>query len=150
MDLSRKIIPPVYLLTSVILMYVIDRYFPVQKIITSPFNYSGIFVGLCGLALAASGVISFKKAGTSIKPFESSTILVTDGLYRYTRNPMYLGMVILLIGIASYLGNLTPYMVIPVFFLVIQECFIKHEEPFLENIFGQQYVDYKNNVRRWI
>ena len=150
MDLSRKIIPPVYLLTSVILMYVIDRYFPVQKIITSPFNYSGIFVGLCGLALAASGVISFKKAGTSIKPFESSTILVTDGLYRYTRNPMYLGMVILLIGIASYLGNLTPYMVIPVFFLVIQECFIKHEEPFLENIFGRQYVDYKNNVRRWI
>ena len=131
-------------------MYAIDRYFPVQKIITSPFNYSGIFVGFCGLALAASGVISFKKAGTSIKPFESSTILVTDGLYRYTRNPMYLGMVILLIGVASYLGNLTPYMVIPVFFLVIQECFIKHEEPFLENIFGQQYVDYKNNVRRWI
>lgn len=107
-------------------------------------------MGFCGLILAASGLISFKKAGTAIKPFEASTTLVKDGLYQYTRNPMYLGMVILLIGVASYLGSLTPYAVIPVFFLVIQECFIKHEEPFLENIFGQEYLDYKNNVRRWL
>jgi protein-S-isoprenylcysteine O-methyltransferase Ste14 len=131
-------------------MFVLNRYFPVQKIITSPFHYSGIFAGLCGLALAASGVISFKKAGTAIKPFETSTVLVTGGVYRYTRNPMYLGMVILLIGVASYLGNLTPFLVIPVFFLVMQQCFIKHEEPFLENIFGQEYLDYKDKVRRWI
>lgn len=150
MHISRKIIPPVYLLISLILMFVLNRYIPVEIIITSPFNYSGIFVGFCGLALATSGVISFKKAGTALKPFEASTALVTDGLYRYTRNPMYLGMVILLIGVASYLGSLMPYVVIPVFFLVIQQCFIKHEEPFLENIFGQEYLDYKNNVRRWL
>ncbi len=131
-------------------MFVLDRYFPIQKIITSPFHYSGAFVGLCGLALSASGVFSFKKAGTAIKPFESSTVLVTDGLYRCTRNPMYLGMVILLIGVASYLGSLTPFIIIPVFFLIIQQCFIKHEEPFLENIFGQEYLDYKDKVRRWI
>jgi protein-S-isoprenylcysteine O-methyltransferase Ste14 len=150
MDISRKIIPPVYLLTALVLMFVLNRYIPVQYIITSPFNYSGIFVGFCGLALATSGVISFKKAGTALKPFEASTALVKDGFFRYTRNPMYLGMVILLIGVASYLGSLTPYVVIPAFFLVIQECFIKHEEPFLENIFGQEYLDYKNDVRRWI
>jgi protein-S-isoprenylcysteine O-methyltransferase Ste14 len=131
-------------------MFVLDRYLPVQKIIASPVNYSGIFVGFCGLALAASGVVSFKKAGTAIRPFESSTALVKDGLYQYTRNPMYLGMVILLIGVATYLGSLTPYVVVPVFFLIIQECFIKHEEPFLENIFGQEYLDYRNNVRRWL
>jgi len=150
MHLSRKIIPPVYLLTSLILMFVLDRYLPVQKIITSPVNYSGIFVGFCGLALAASAVISFKKAGTAIRPFESSTALVKDGLYQYTRNPMYLGMVILLIGVATYLGSLMPYLVVPMFILIIQECFIKHEEPFLENIFGQEYLDYRNNVRRWL
>ena len=150
MHFSRKIIPPVYLLTSLFLMFVLDRYIPVQKIISTPFHYSGIVVGFCGLALGASGVISFKKAGTAIKPFEASTILVKDGLYRYTRNPMYLGMVILLIGVASYLGSLTPYVVIPVFFFIIQQCFIKHEEPFLENIFGQEYLDYKDKVRRWL
>ncbi len=147
---SRKIIPPVYLLTSLILIFLLDRYLPVQKIITSPLNYSGIVVGFCGLALAASGVFSFKKAGTTIKPFEPSTVLVTNGPYRFTRNPMYLGMVILLIGVATYLGSLTPYVVVPVFVLIIQECFIKHEEPFLENIFGQGYLDYKDKVRRWL
>jgi len=150
MHLSRKIIPPVYLLISLFLMFVFDKYIPVMNIITSPFHYSGIVVGFCGLALGASAVISFKKAGTVIKPFESSTVLVKDALYRYTRNPMYLGMVILLIGVASYLGSLTPYVVIPVFFLIIQQCFIKHEELFLENIFGQEYRDYKGKVRRWI
>ncbi|MCK5667977.1 MAG: isoprenylcysteine carboxylmethyltransferase family protein [Gammaproteobacteria bacterium] len=150
MHLSRKIIPPVYLLASLILMFILDRYFPVLKVITSPFHYSGILVGIFGLVLAANGVFSFKRAGTAIKPFETSTVLVTDGVYRYTRNPMYLGLVILLVGVASYLGSLTPYVVIPVFFLIIQQCFIKHEEPFLENIFGQDYLDYKTKVRRWL
>ncbi len=49
-----------------------------------------------------------------------------------------------------YLGSLTPYLVIPVFFLIIQKCFIKHEEPFLENIFVEEYLDYKGWVRRWL
>lgn len=150
MDISRKIIPPVYLLTSLIVMFVLNRCLPVQSIITSPFNYSGIFVGFCGLALTANGALSFKKAGAAIKPFETSTVLVTNGLYRFTRNPMYLGMVLILIGMAIYLGSLTPYLVIPVFFLIIQECFIKHEELFLENIFVEEYLDYKGRVRRWL
>lgn len=150
MNLHKKIIPPVYLLTSLILMYALDKYLPIQKIITSPFHYSGIFIGLCGFALTANGVLSFKKAGTAIKPFETSSVLVTNGLYRFTRNPMYLGMVLILIGIAIHLGSLTPYFVIPVFFLIIQEGFIKLEEPFLENIFGKEYLDYQARVRRWI
>ena len=148
--MPRKIIPPAYLLTSLLLMFVLDRYFPVKNIVTSTFNYSGIFIGLCGITLTANGALSFKRAGTAIKPFETSTILVTDKLYRFTRNPMYLGMVLILIGMAIYLGSLTPYLVVPVFFLIMQECFIKHEEPFLENIFGEEYLDYKTRVRRWI
>ena len=150
MDLSRKIIPPIYLLTSLILMSVLNRYLPVKNIVTSPFNDSGIFVGLCGFALSASGAFSFKKAGTAIRPFETPAVLVTDGLYRYTRNPMYLGMILILTGTAIYLGSLTPWFVIPVLFLIIQEWFIKHEEPFLENIFGKEYLDYKSKIRRWI
>ncbi|MEE8233425.1 MAG: isoprenylcysteine carboxylmethyltransferase family protein, partial [Gammaproteobacteria bacterium] len=92
----------------------------------------------------------FKKSGTAIRPFETSTVLVKGGPYRFTRNPMYLGMVLILIGMAIYLGSLTPWFVIPVFFLIIQEWFIKYEEPFLENTFGKEYQDYKTKVRRWI
>jgi protein-S-isoprenylcysteine O-methyltransferase Ste14 len=150
MNIGRKLIPPVYLLTSVLLMFVLDRYLPVQNITISTFNFSGLFVGLCGFALTANGAFSFKKAGTTIKPFETSTVLVTNGLYRFSRNPMYLGMVVILIGMAIYLGSLAPYFIIPVFILIIQEWFIKYEEPFLENIFGVEYLDYKSKVRRWL
>ncbi len=153
--MPRKIIPPAYLLTSLLLMFILDRYLPVQNIISSTFNYADFnyiatFVGLCGFALTVSGALYFKKSGTAIRPFETSTALVKDGPYRFTRNPMYLGMVLILIGTAIYLGSLTPWFVIPVFFLIIQEWFIKHEEPFLENIFGKEYQDYKCKVRRWI
>ena len=153
--MPRKIIPPAYLLTSLLLMFVLDSYLPVQNITMSAINYSGliyigILVGLCGFALTVSGTLYFKKSGTAIRPFETSTALVTDGPYRFTRNPMYLGLVLILIGTAIYLGSLSPIFVIPVFFLIIQEWFIKHEEPFLENIFGKEYQDYKVKVRRWI
>jgi len=150
-----KIIPPVYLLISILLMFILDRYLPVQNIISTTFNYPDFnymatFIGLCGFALIASGVLYFKKSATAIRPFEPSTTLVKGGPYRFTRNPMYLGMVLILIGTAIYLGSLTPWFVIPVFFLIIQEWFIKHEELFLENIFGKEYQDYKTKVRRWI
>ncbi len=153
--MPRKIIPPAYLLTSLLLMFILDRYLPFQNIISSTFdypdfNYMATFVGLCGFALTASSALYFKKSATAIRPFETSTALVKGGPYRFTRNPMYLGMVLILIGTAIYLGSLTPWFVIPVFFLIIQECFIKHEEPFLENIFGKEYQDYKCKVRRWI
>ncbi len=153
--MPRKIIPPAYLLTSLLLMFILDRYLPVQNIISSTFdypdfNYMATFVRLCGFALTASSALYFKKSATAIRPFETSTALVKGGPYRFTRNPMYLGMVLILIGTAIYLGSLTPWFVIPVFFLIIQECFIKHEEPFLKNIFGKEYQDYKCKVRRWI
>jgi protein-S-isoprenylcysteine O-methyltransferase Ste14 len=150
-----KIIPPVYLLISILLMFILDRYLPVQNIISTTFNYPDFnymatFIGLCGFVLIASGALYFKKSATAIRPFEPSTALVKGGPYRFTRNPMYLGMVLILIGTAIYLGSLTPWFVIPVFFLIIQEWFIKHEEPFLENIFGKEYLDYKSKIRRWI
>jgi len=85
MGLVRKIIPPVFLLTSLILMFILDSYLPVKNIITSSFNYSGIFVGFCGLVLTANSALTFKKSGTAIKPFETSIVLKTNGLYRFTR-----------------------------------------------------------------
>ena len=150
-----KIIPPAYLLTSLLLMFILDRYLPIRNIIRSTFNYLdfnyiAIFIGLCGFALTISGALYFKISGTAIRPFETSTVLVKDGPYRFTRNPMYLGMVLILIGTAIHLGSLTPWFVIPVFFFIIQEGFIKHEESFLENIFGKEYQGYKTKVRRWI
>lgn len=131
-------------------MIALHYYFPLSQIFSLSVSYAGVILIITGLSVSAWGAYAFRKSDTPIKPFEQSTVLVTYGFYRITRNPMYLGMMIILFGTWIFLGSLSPLFVIPVFFLFIQEIFIKHEEPFLENIFGDQYREYKSKVRRWL
>ena len=85
-----------------------------------------------------------------MRPFEQSTALVTGGLFRYTRNPMYLGLVLMLLGAAVGFGTLSPFFAIVVFVWWIQSRFIVREEAFLAGIFGPEYLAYKARVRRWL
>jgi len=147
--IPRKINPPVYFLLALIMMLVLARYAPISHLIYVPLRIFGGLLILTGFAITASSAYTFKLAGTPIKPFEQPAKLVTDGLYRYSRNPMYLGMMIMLMGIWIALGKLSPVIVIPVFFLIIQEGFIKYEENFLEEQFSDAYLDYKDRVYRW-
>lgn len=94
--------------------------------------------------------ILFKQKNTAIVPFRESSYLITEGIFNYSRNPIYLGMIITLIGVWIYLGSLTPVFIIPVFSWLIQEMFIKEEEKMLEDRFGEDYREYKATVRRWI
>ncbi|MBW1910265.1 MAG: isoprenylcysteine carboxylmethyltransferase family protein [Deltaproteobacteria bacterium] len=100
------------------------------------------------LNLVADGV--FKKLGTTVKPFEESTALITTGVFRISRHPMYVGMVLILIGIAVLMGSLTPYAVIPVFAVLMEVVFIRVEERMLEEKFSEAWLVYKEKVRRWI
>ncbi len=147
---KRKIIPPVYLLTTLVLMWVTYRFLPLYVFIHAPWRYAGVLVTLTGIAMAAYSAGLFKKAETGIVPFDEATTLVTGGLYRYTRNPMYLGMIVMLLGVAVLFGNAGSLLPIPLFILVIRNNFVLGEERFLETAFGQQYVSYKSTVRRWI
>jgi protein-S-isoprenylcysteine O-methyltransferase Ste14 len=83
-------------------------------------------------------------------PFTQSTALVTGGIYRWTRNPMYLGMMSGLIGLAVLLGTLSAFLPIPLFVWQIRRKFVLPEEAFLEGIFGGRYLEYKARVRRWL
>jgi protein-S-isoprenylcysteine O-methyltransferase Ste14 len=91
----------------------------------------------------------FKNAGTGITPFDEATALVTGGFYRYTRNPMYVGMFLMLAGVAFLMGSIGAALPVLVFILIIRNNFVMGEERFLEASFGQQYIDYKSTVRRW-
>ena len=93
--------------------------------------------------------VLFKKYKTSYK-FEESTYFIKEGLYKYSRNPMYLGMVMLLLGIAIYLGNLASLISPILFFVVMDRMFVPYEEKKMENTFGEAYLDYKKQVRRWL
>ena len=92
----------------------------------------------------------FRQKNTTIKPFEQSSYLVREGIFNYSRNPIYLGMLVVLIGLWIVLGSLSPGFIIPVFAVLIQEMFIKAEEQMLEAKFGEEYQEYKATVRRWI
>jgi len=150
MEQKRKVIPPVYLVATLGVMTALYYLAPFARFLEPPYTYLGAvpLVGGIGMAIAASR--AFARAGTPVIPFERSTALVTDGLYRVTRNPMYLSMVLILLGVAVLFGTVSTLLPIPVFAWAIQHNFIRGEERFLEEIFGEQYLGYKRRVRRWL
>jgi protein-S-isoprenylcysteine O-methyltransferase Ste14 len=150
MEKKRKIIPPAYLMMILALMWLMNRYLPLYQHIHPPFAYNGIILVFLGIIVAAISAGMFKMAGTGLEPFDEATTLVTGGFYRHTRNPMYMGMFLMLLGVAILLGSVGALLPVPVFILIIRNNFVLGEERFLEAAFGQHYLDYKSEVRRWI
>ena len=138
-----------YLVLSMGAMAVLHFGVPIAQPIVEPYRYAGaVLIGLGGV-LGAWGVILFRRARTGVVPFSEATVLVRSGPYRFTRNPMYLGMAGVLAGTAIWLGSITPWLVLPAFIRIIGERFIAPEEAMLESVFGTPYVEYKSAVRRW-
>ncbi len=150
MEKKRKIIPPVYLLITLVLIWLMQQFFPLHQYFDPPLAYSVIAPVLFGITMAAISAGMFKKADTGIEPFDEASVLVTGGFYYVTRNPMYMGMVLMLFGVAILLGNTGALFPIPIFFMIIRNNFVLGEERFLEATFGREYLDYKLKVRRWI
>jgi protein-S-isoprenylcysteine O-methyltransferase Ste14 len=150
MERKRKIIPPVYLLICLVLMWLMQLFIPVYQYTHPPFAYLGLIAVFLGISMAAISAGMFKRAGTGIEPFDEATTLVTTGFYRFTRNPMYMGMFLMLLGVAFLMGVIGALLPLPLFVLIIRNNFVLGEERFLEAAFGQRYLDYKFKVRRWI
>jgi protein-S-isoprenylcysteine O-methyltransferase Ste14 len=150
MEQKRKVIPPVYLVVALLVMAALHFFFPVARFVEPPYSYLGVIPLVGGIVMAATASSAFRRASTPVLPFERSTALVTTGLYRVTRNPMYLGMLLILAGVALVSGSLSTLLPIPVFAWAIQRNFIVGEERFLEEIFGARYLNYKRQVRRWL
>jgi protein-S-isoprenylcysteine O-methyltransferase Ste14 len=150
MKYSKKIIPPVYFLITIVIMATFDYFVPIGSILYPPVTYSGAILIAIGFIIVVWSAALFGKAGTPIKPFEESTQLVTGGMYQVTRNPMYLGMVLILVGIALLFGTISPFIPIPFFIWLIQTIFIFNEEIVMEETFGDEYKEYKKKIRRWL
>ena len=124
--------------------------FPVTKIIPPPWNPFGIVPLVLGVVINIIADKAFHEANTTIKPFEESTALITNGVFRVSRNPMYLGFVLVLIGIAILVRSLTPYAIIPIFAVLMDKVFIKVEERMLAEQFGAAWLEYEKKTRRWV
>ena len=111
-----------------------------------------VVIALVGAATALAGDLEFKRARTTINPFkpESSTALVTSGIYRFTRNPMYVGLTLVLLGWAAFLCSAWTLLGPVVFVLYIGRFQIAPEERALSAKFGAAYAEYTAHVRRWV
>lgn len=146
----ERILPPTYFLIAGAAMIVLHLFLPTATLLVWPWRAIGAPVVVAGIALAVIANEKFKEAGTTVKPFQISSALVTDGPFAYSRNPMYLGMLVVLLGLALLLGTVSPLVVMPPFFWLLQERFVLPEEGMLEIQFGEEWLDYKRRVRRWL
>jgi protein-S-isoprenylcysteine O-methyltransferase Ste14 len=147
---NERAMPPLYLFISLACMVLLNLFIPVYLLIPYPWNATGIIPLAMGMALNIIADKALKKTGTTVKPFEVSTVLVTSGAFRFSRNPMYLGMAMILTGVAFLLGSLSPFIIAPIFAITMDRVFIDTEEKMLEEHFGNKWKHYKANVRRWI
>jgi protein-S-isoprenylcysteine O-methyltransferase Ste14 len=147
---GKAVLPPTYLLVALILMALLHFLIPVVKFVPVPWNLLGILPLAAGIALNLLADRDFHQAETTVKPFENSSALVTTGVFRISRNPMYLGYILILLGVGLLLRSLVPLVVIPVFGYLMARVFIRTEERMLQETFGPAWDAYAKRVRRWI
>ena len=150
MEKFSKIPPPL-----VVLILVISTFFSSKKIdlIQIPFqNLISIFILSIGILILLNPVLKFKKSKTTINPikFKKVNKLVTSGIYKYSRNPMYLGLLMIVISSSIFYLNIYSILTPLFFYLWINRFQIKREEVFLTEKFGEDYLSYKKKTRRWI
>jgi protein-S-isoprenylcysteine O-methyltransferase Ste14 len=150
--LEHKIPPPVVGLLCAAAMWYVAGHTPAVGIpATLRITAAGVLLA-AGFAVMLAGVISFRRAKTTVNPLkpETATALVTSGVYRYTRNPMYLGMLVVLLAWAVYLSAPATLGGLVVFWLYIGRFQIRPEEKALVALFGTTFTDYASRVRRWL
>jgi protein-S-isoprenylcysteine O-methyltransferase Ste14 len=145
-----RVMPPVYLLAAIVAMAALDWLLPLGGTLPTPSRWLGLVPLIGGLLLGGLAARLFRKHQTTIKPGQVSNLLMSDGPYRFTRNPIYVGMVLVLAGVAALLGGIAAWFVLPVFIWLIAHNVIPVEESMLAERFGQEYHDYRARVRRWI
>ena len=150
MHIKTKIPPPLVALTFGFLINYTKNFFP--KIETSNDLFFGSFMIIIGLIIILFAMILFRKYQTTITPLNPSnaTKLITDGIYKYSRNPMYLGLLLVLFGISIILNLIGGLSLIPLFILYLNLFQIIPEENAMMDLFKDEFLDYKENVRRWI
>jgi protein-S-isoprenylcysteine O-methyltransferase Ste14 len=145
-----RIPPPLFYLAGFLVGVALELAFPIDRpplAITLAVTLIG---AVAWLALDGAAMLHFRRAETSMVPFNPTTALVTSGPYRITRNPMYLGMASLYVAVALASGVIWALAFLPVVITLVDRLVIAREEPYLERRFGQSYRDYKARVHRWL
>jgi protein-S-isoprenylcysteine O-methyltransferase Ste14 len=147
---KRTIYPPIWLAIGLVVIFFLNEYYPGPRFTGLPAQIVGGVLIVIGLLLLVGANGLFTRAGTDVIPFRNVTAMVTTGVYRLTRNPMYLGMVSVLLGCAITVGATAALFVPAIFAVIIDVRFIRAEESMLRELFPDEYPGYCKRVRRWL
>jgi protein-S-isoprenylcysteine O-methyltransferase Ste14 len=150
--LEHKVPPPVVALLCAAAMWYVAAHTPAVQLPGAIRVAAAVLVSAVGITVMLAGVVSFRRAETTVNPLkpETATALVTSGVYRYTRNPMYLGMLVVLLAWAMFLSAPATLVGIVMFWLYIERFQIRPEEKALVALFGSAFTDYTSRARRWL
>jgi protein-S-isoprenylcysteine O-methyltransferase Ste14 len=146
-----RIPPPVLALLAALAMRWLAVSLPVATLVSGDLRWLGALVGLLAVWMMLAAFGQFRRARTTVSPLkpETASAMVTDGVFAYSRNPMYLGLTLILGGWAFWLGALTPWLVLPVFTTAITALQILPEERALAGLFGADFAAYRRKTARW-
>ena len=148
--MPKTLLPPTYFLASLSLMAALAFALPLADILSWPWRALGAAPLAAGVWLNLAADRAFTARGTTVRPFERSSALVSDGVFRISRNPMYLGMILILVGVAMLTGSLSPFLVAAGFAAIIETRFMPVEERMLAETFGEAWTAYCGRTRRWL
>ncbi len=141
--------PPFYFFSIIALDFIFYLFFQRLPHIPFPFNLTGLFGIIAGYYIAKKNCDIFNSSNTTFR-LERPSVFVKEGYYNVSRNPMYLGLLIIIFGLSILLGNLLCMACPLLFFVCINYICIPPEEKIMEKTFGESYIKYKKKVRRWI
>lgn len=149
-DMLRKTSPVIYFLLLILVMFFLHVTLPIKQIDLDLLVYIGVGFVVAGIMMNTWTDQLFRLGGTTVKPYEKPTTLLTDGPFRISRHPMYLSITLMLIGAVLILGSVINLIPVILFVILMEIVFIPHEEKQLEKEFGKKWKEYKKKVRKWI
>lgn len=156
MDISKGpcvyIPPPLFYVLTFLAAVFIQKRIPLSGIFfhTPAANITGVILLIIALFFLIKSLRQFFITKNTVVLIKPATSLQTTGIYAISRNPMYVGLAILYLGIACFIGNWWNIILLPLLILIIQVYIIRREEKYLESAFGQEYEKYKTKTRRWL
>ena len=149
-NIPRNVHPPVLALLCIVLAYFLGRLLPLPFAMPAVLRNIGLLLSFVGFLLGIGAFLEFRKARTTLDPHGSSKQIVTSGIYRVSRNPIYLGFLLMVIGLPLTSGLYWGIVLAPLYVMMMDRLVIRHEEAYLEKKFGKTYISYTSRVRRWL
>lgn len=150
--LELRVPPPIVMLVSAGAMWLLAAALPALRLDASGRGNLAAILAVSGVLISIAGAVQVRRAGTTVNPMRpgEASALVTGGVYHFTRNPMYLGLAVVLLGWAVYLAHPLAFLVLPLFVGYLNRFQIVPEERALESKFGPNFRAYCQRVRRWL